>query len=289
MLSMEHKSNTSLHTKWRNGSLDFSKPLIMGIVNVTPDSFYDGGKHQSTTSSVQHALHLMAEGADIIDIGGQSTRPNSDLISPQEELDRIATTIQAVRNYDANIAISVDTFYASVAKHAIELGANIINDVSAGNMDADMITTVAKSKSAYIAMHMQGTPQTMQLNPQYKNVVQEVLVFFENKIAECKAAGIEELAIDPGFGFGKTREHNYSLLSSLQHFQSLGVPVLAGLSRKSMLYKPLNLTAEDALNATTAANAIALMKGANILRVHDVAAAVQAVKIFTLTQNSTIL
>jgi dihydropteroate synthase len=283
---MEHKSNTSLHTKWRNGSLDFTKPLIMGIVNVTPDSFYDGGHHNGLTSSVQHALKLIAEGADIIDIGGQSTRPNSELINAQEELDRIATTIQAVRNYDADIAISVDTFYASVAKHAIELGANIVNDVSAGNMDTEMITTVAKNKAAYIAMHMQGTPQTMQINPTYKNVADDVLNFFEHQIAECKAAGIEELAIDPGFGFGKTLEHNYALLNSLYQFQSLGVPILAGLSRKSMLYKPLNLTADDALNATTTANTIALMKGANILRVHDVAAAVQAVKIFMLTIKS---
>jgi dihydropteroate synthase len=283
MPSMDHKSNTSLHTKWRNGSLDFSKPLIMGIVNITPDSFYDGGKHNGITSSVQHALNLISEGADIIDIGGQSTRPQSELLSAQEELDRIATTVEAVRNYDANIAISVDTFYASVAKHVIALGANIINDVSAGNMDADMITTVGSNKAAYIAMHMQGTPQTMQLDPQYKNIVDEVLDFFENKIAECTAAGIEELAIDPGFGFGKTRLHNYALLNSLDQFQRLNVPVLAGLSRKSMLYKPLNLTANEALNASTVANTIALINGANILRVHDVAAAVEAVKIFSLT------
>jgi dihydropteroate synthase len=282
---MSSKSNTSLNTKWCNGSLDFAKPLVMGIVNVTPDSFYDGGKHSTASKSIAQALKFIEQGADIIDIGGQSTRPNSTLLTPQEELDRIAETIERLRAYNNQIAISVDTFYSYVAQHAIALGANIINDVSAGNMDEHMLQTVANTNAAYIAMHMQGTPQTMQQNPSYTNVVADVLSFFEQKLSSVKALGINEIAIDPGFGFGKTTAHNYELLQNLNKLTSLGVPILAGLSRKSMLYKPLGLNANEALNATTAANTIALMNGAHILRVHDVVEAKQAIEIYMLASK----
>jgi dihydropteroate synthase len=282
---MSDKSNTSLNTKWCNGSLDFTKPLVMGIVNVTPDSFYDGGKHSTASKSIAQALKFIEQGADIIDIGGQSTRPNSTLLTPQEELDRIAETIERLRAYNNQIAISVDTFYSYVAQHAIALGANIINDVSAGNMDEHMLQTVANTNAAYIAMHMQGTPQTMQQNPSYTNVVADVLSFFEQKLSSVKALGINEIAIDPGFGFGKTTAHNYELLQNLNKLTSLGVPILAGLSRKSMLYKPLGLNANEALNATTAANTIALMNGAHILRVHDVVEAKQAIEIYMLASK----
>jgi dihydropteroate synthase len=282
---MSSKSNTSLNTKWCNGSLDFTKPLVMGIINVTPDSFYDGGKHSTASKSIAQALKFIDQGADIIDIGGQSTRPNSTLLTPQEELDRIAETIERLRAYNNQIAISVDTFYSYVAQHAIALGANIINDVSAGNMDEHMLQTVANTNAAYIAMHMQGTPQTMQQNPSYTNVVADVLSFFEQKLSSVKALGINEIAIDPGFGFGKTTAHNYELLQNLNKLTSLGVPILAGLSRKSMLYKPLGLNANEALNATTAANTIALMNGAHILRVHDVVEAKQAIEIYMLASK----
>jgi dihydropteroate synthase len=281
---MSYKSSTSFVFNCNGLPLDFTMPKIMGIVNVTPDSFYDGGKNYSITHSTNNAIQMLEQGADIIDIGGQSTKPNAITINAQEELDRIAVTIQALKNYNNNCIISIDTFYSYVAKEAIALGANIINDISAGTLDEAMIPTVAKLQVPYFAMHIQGTPQTMQDAPKYNNVSKEVYAYLDQKIQQCVQAGILDIGIDVGFGFGKTTNHNFELLKNLKTFETLQKPLLVGLSRKSMIYKTLNINPDNALNGTTFLHAFALQNGANILRVHDVEAAKECIQLWASLQ-----
>lgn len=255
----------------------FNEPIVMGIVNATPDSFYKGDLQANIIELVGK---MIENGANIIDIGGQSTNPNSTLMNAAEEKERVLPVIETVRKNFPKVIISVDTFYADVAVAAVKAGADIINDISAGNMDTAMITTVAELKVPYILMHMQGTPQTMQDNPSYKNVVAEVYQALHEKVLQCRKAGIKDVIIDPGFGFGKTITHNFSLLKHLSFFNEMGLPVLAGLSRKSMIYKTLNSSTAEALNGTTALNMLALANGAAILRVHDVKEAKECIDLY---------
>jgi dihydropteroate synthase len=280
------KNNTSFNIDCKHGSINFSTPKVMGILNVTPDSFYDGGKNDGISKAVEKAIQMIEQGADIIDIGGQSTRPNAIQISATHELDRMATVLEAIRNYNQSIIISVDTFYSEVAKNVVALGADIINDISAGSMDNKMLATIGKLNVPYIAMHIQGTPANMQINPTYNNVTLDVFNYFQEIQFICKEHKIKKLIIDPGFGFGKTTKHNFELLKNLQTFTDLQIPILVGLSRKSMIYKPLAIEASDALNGTTALHMVALQNGANILRVHDVLEAKQTITLFNELQNA---
>jgi dihydropteroate synthase len=257
----------------------------MGILNCTPDSFFDGGKYHNSTAIVNQVEKMLCEGATFIDVGAYSSRPGAKHISEEEELDRILPVIKLLISEFSSVLISVDTFRSNVAEQCIHHGACIVNDISAGEMDANMFSTVAKLQVPYVMMHMKGTPQNMQQNPTYENVVTDLLYYFSKKIAELHKLGVNDIITDVGFGFGKTTEHNYQLLKHLELFKNLETPLLAGLSRKGMLYKPLNITANAALNATTAANTVALLNGASILRVHDVKEAVEAVKIVSLLNN----
>ena len=256
------------------------KPLVMGIINATPDSFYEGHLNKGLDAIIALAEKMIAEGADILDIGGQSTRPGSEHITEEEELNRVLPVIKAIHTKNPDIIISVDTYYSNVVKEAVAAGASIVNDISAGNMDSAMITTVAGLNVPYICMHMQGTPDTMQKKPYYIDIIKDVLDFFINKVEECSKAGIKDIIIDPGFGFGKTIAHNFQLLKNLHSFSILQKPILAGISRKSTIYKTLNTTAAEALNGTTVLNTMALLNGASILRVHDVKEAREAVLLF---------
>jgi len=262
------------------------KPLVMGIINATPDSFYEGHLNKGLDAIIALAEKMIAEGADILDIGGQSTRPGSEHITEEEELNRVLPVIKAVHNKNPDIIISVDTYYSNVVKEAVAAGASIVNDISAGNMDSAMITTVAGLNVPYICMHMQGTPDTMQKKPYYIDIIKDVLDFFINKVEECSKAGIKDIIIDPGFGFGKTIAHNFQLLKNLHSFSILQKPILAGISRKSTIYKTLNTTAAEALNGTTVLNTMALLNGASILRVHDVKEAREAVLLFDAYSSS---
>lgn len=266
-----------------NGKLiDLSSPKVMGILNITPDSFFDGGKYDNETTIISQVEKMLNDGATFIDIGAYSSRPGAKHISEEEELNRIIPVVQLLVKELPTIIISIDTFRSSVAEQCIKNGACIINDISAGSLDPKMFSTIAKLQVPYIIMHMQGSPQNMQNNPTYKNTTQEVLLYFSTKIAELRALGVNDIITDVGFGFGKNLDHNYELLKNLSLFKNLNAPMLVGISRKSMLYKPLNISAEKALNATTSANTIALLNGANILRVHDVKEATQAIKIVKL-------
>jgi dihydropteroate synthase len=265
--------------------IDLSSPKVMGILNITPDSFFDGGKFNNQSSIISHVEKMLSEGATFIDIGAYSSRPGAKHISEEEELYRLLPVVELLLNEFPQILISVDTFRSNVAKQCIQKGACIVNDISAGNMDPKMFETVAKLQVPYILMHMQGTPQNMQANPTYTNILKDILYYFSQKIEELRTLGVNDIIADVGFGFGKTLEHNYALLSNLALFKNLEIPLLVGLSRKSMLYKPLNNTSNEALNATTTANTIALLNGASILRVHDVKEAVEAVKIVELTNK----
>ena len=256
------------------------KPLVMGIINATPDSFYEGSRFSGTDKILTQAEKMIDEGADILDIGGQSTRPGSEQVSEDKEMNRVIESIEAIHQKFPEIIISVDTYYSAVAKECIHAGANIVNDISSGTMDEKMLTTIAALQVPYIAMHMKGTPQTMQQLANYDNVTREVLDFFIRKKNECKMAGIVDVIIDPGFGFAKTITHNFQLLKDLSVFKILDTPLLAGLSRKSSVYKTLGTSPEEALNGTTVLNTIALMNGANILRVHDVKEAKEAVTLW---------
>ncbi len=263
-----------------NGTpVDFSTPKVMGILNVTPDSFYDGGKYTEETELLKHAEKMIEDGAAILDLGAQSTRPNATLVSADEEWKRLEPGLKKIRKEFPSIIISVDTFYGNVAENAVDFGANIVNDISGGTMDEKMFDTIAKLKVPYVMMHMQGTPQTMQKDPQYKNVTTEAISYFAERIQKLISFGVKDIIVDPGFGFGKTTEHNYELLKNLDLFRALERPILVGLSRKSMINKVLNCKASQALNGTTVLNTIALMNGANILRVHDVKEAVEVVKL----------
>ena len=266
-----------------NGSLiDLSIPKVMGILNITHDSFYDGGKYKNESEILIQTEKMLSDGATFIDIGAYSSRPGAKHISEEEELQRIIPVVKLLIEKFPGILISVDTFRSKVAKETIEIGAALINDISGGKMDENMFKTIAELQVPYILMHMQGTPQNMQKNPSYENVTKDLISFFAAQIFELRQLQVKDVIIDVGFGFGKTLAHNYQLLKDLALFKSLDTPVLAGISRKSMLYKPLNSSAQEALNATTSANTIALLNGANILRVHDVKEAVEATKIVNL-------
>jgi dihydropteroate synthase len=251
----------------------------MGILNITPDSFYSGSRTETNDAILAKAEQMLNEGAAMLDIGGQSTRPSSKRLMAEDELQRVLPAIEILKNHFPNCFLSVDTYHAKVAKEAVQAGADIVNDISGGEMDTEMIATVAALKVPLIAMHMQGTPGTMQENPTYKHVTGEALDHFIKKTEQCKAAGITDVIIDPGFGFGKTIAHNFQLLRELEVFQILKYPLLVGLSRKSTIYKTLGITAEEALNGTTVLNTIALQKGAAILRVHDVKEANEVIKL----------
>ena len=283
---MERRNGEYMITINCNGRLlDLSKPVIMGIINITDDSFYAGSRTRQTEEILAKAGQHLAEGALILDIGAQSTRPGSVAIGPETELERLLPAIRAIRSRFPEVIISIDTYYAPVAEQTIQAGAAIINDISAGDMDAEMIPLAGRLQVPYIAMHMQGTPASMQQQPHYHDVTQEVLDYFIHKRAQCLSAGIKDLIIDPGFGFGKTIAHNYTLLKKLTVFHILESPLLVGISRKSMLHRLLEITPADALNGTTVLNTLALQHGAHILRVHDVKAAMEIVKIHEYMKN----
>ncbi len=260
--------------------LSFEKAQVMAIINVTPDSFYDGGKYSTVTDIIKDAQMKISEGASIIDIGAASSRPNSEVISVEDEIKRLKEPLIALRREFPNTFISVDTYSSKVAEFAIDFGADIINDISGGDMDEKMIEVVAKHQIAYVLMHMKGTPQNMQLNPVYQNIEQELLNFFKDKIDSCLSKKFNKIIIDLGFGFGKTVSHNFQLLKNMNQFTSLGFPILVGLSRKSMINSIINTSPVTALNGTTVVNTIALQNGAKILRVHDVKEAKQAIDLF---------
>ena len=263
-----------------NGSLiDLSIPKVMGIINVTPDSFYDGGKTTATQAILQQAEKMLAEGATFLDIGGYSSRPKATNISEAEEINRVIPAIECILQEFPKALISIDTFRSRVAKKAIEAGACLVNDISGGTLDADMYNTVAKLKAPYILMHMRGTPQTMTQKTEYADITLEVIRYFSKKKALAQKAGINDIIIDPGFGFAKKREQSFELLQKMELLQQLEVPILAGVSRKSMIYKTLDGSAREALNGTTVLNTLALQKGASILRVHDVKEAIECIKL----------
>jgi len=260
--------------------IDLSTPKVMGILNVTPNSFYDGGKFTLSENGLSQVRKMLDEGATFIDIGAYSSKPNSEFVSEEEERNRILPVVQGILNQFPDALLSIDTFRSGIAAVCIENGAAIINDISAGNLDEKMMDVVAKYNVPYIMMHMRGTPQTMQSQTNYENIIKEMLFYFSEKVNKARSLGINDLIIDPGFGFAKTLEQNYEVLQNLELFKMLDLPLLAGISRKSMVYKPLGVTANEALNGTTVLNTIALSKGANILRVHDVKEALECVKLF---------
>ena len=260
--------------------LPVDKPLVMGIINVTPDSFYENSRFTVTEAILEQAEKMLHDGAAILDIGGQSTRPGSKTIDAAEELKRIIPPVTNIKQRFPEAFISVDTFYSVVAAEAILAGAAIINDISAGSIDDKLIGTVAGLHVPYVLMHMQGTPETMHKNPYYEDVTREVLDFFIKKTDELKSAGIQDIIIDPGFGFGKTAEHNFELLRNLSVLKMLDKPILIGVSRKSTIYRTLGIDINEALNGTTVLNTMALMNGATILRVHDVKEAIETVKLY---------
>tara|TARA_B100000787_G_scaffold170052_1_gene163673 strand:+ start:25271 stop:26092 length:822 start_codon:yes stop_codon:yes gene_type:complete len=262
--------------------IDLSSPKVMGILNVTPDSFYDGGFYKNKKEILNQVEKMLLEGATFIDIGAYSSKPGATIISEKEELLRIKPVVKLILKQFPKTLISIDTFRSTVAKETVEIGAALINDISGGSLDEKMFETVAKLQVPYILMHMKGTPQNMQDNPTYENITTELISFFAEQIFKVHQLQLKDVIIDVGFGFGKSLEHNYQLLKDLALFGNLNTPVLAGVSRKSMLYKPLHISANEALNATTTANTIALLNGANILRVHDVKEAVEAINIVNL-------
>lgn len=269
----------------RGKLLDISSPVVMGILNISPDSFYDGGKFNDETDRKTYVEQMLINGAAIIDIGAVSSRPGAADVSEHEEWERLSPVLKELRSCFPGMIISVDTFRSEIARKALEEGASIINDITSG-ADAAMMETVARYNAPYIIMHMQGIPATMQHNPTYENVAKEVLQYLAEKVHESRLKGITDIIVDPGFGFGKTVEHNFKLLKELQLFKILNCPLLAGLSRKSMINKTLRTKPEQALNGTTSLNTIALMKGASILRVHDIKEAKEVVKLYNAFQNA---
>lgn len=259
--------------------ISLETPIIMGILNLTPDSFYDGGKYRDEITILDQAVLMHADGATFIDLGAYSSRPGADDITEEEELQRLLPVIELLQAHFPELLLSVDTFRANVARRAIEAGAALINDISAGKLDENMLPIIAELQVPYIMMHMRGTPQTMKTLTHYDDLVKEVLFYFSERVASARALGINDLIIDPGFGFAKTIEQNFELLHKLELFKTLNLPLLAGLSRKATIYKTLNLEPDEALNGTTVLNTIALMKGASILRVHDVKPAIEVIKL----------
>ena len=278
----------SENIKRKNNSINFSTdtPIIMGIINLSPDSFYDGGVYSNNEKIITQTKKMLDEGAAIIDIGGQSSRPGAKQIDPKKELSIVLPAIKLLKNRFPNIMISIDTFWSEVAKECVNKGANIINDISAGEIDKNMFNIVSELQVPYIMMHMQGRPKNMQNNPHYKNIIQEIQNFFNKKISELQNKGFNNIIIDPGIGFGKSITHNYKLINNIQSLKELGFPVLIGASRKSMIYNVLNIEAQEALNGTTVINTLALENGANILRVHDVKEAIECVKIIKFAKNN---
>lgn len=260
--------------------IDLSTPKVMGILNITPNSFFDGGMYKNESEVLSRVEKMMSEGATFIDVGAYSSKPSAEFVSEKEEIERIIPFIDSIIKHFPNVILSIDTFRSEVAKACIESGAAIINDISAGLLDDKMLETIAKYKTPYIMMHMKGTPQTMQKFIQYDDIVKEILFYFSERIAAARHLGINDLIVDPGFGFAKTTEQNYEVFKKMDLFELFELPVLIGISRKSMIYKTLNFSAEEALNGTTVLNTIALTKGANILRVHDVKEAVECVTLF---------
>ncbi len=259
--------------------LDLSSPVVMGIINVTPDSFYSKSR-SSGDNVLEVAEKMLSDGATILDIGGASTRPGAKLIAPEEEISRVVPAIEALREHFPNAWLSIDTYNSSTAKAAIEAGAHIVNDVSSGKVDNNMLSTVSSLNVPYIAMHMQGLPENMQQKPQYDDVVYEIRDELRQVIDGCEYAGIKDIIIDPGFGFGKSKTHNFDLMNGLHTFTTLGKPILAGISRKGMIWKTLGTSPEDALNGTTALHMVALQQGTNILRVHDIKEAVEVITLY---------
>lgn len=257
--------------------IDLSSPKVMGILNITPNSFFDGGSYKNETEILNQLEKMLTEGATFIDLGAYSSKPNAEFVSEQEELGRILPVVDLILKHFPATLLSIDTFRSEVAHRCIQNGAAIINDISAGSLDAKMFEVVAQHQVPYIMMHMKGTPQTMQTLTDYDDVVKEMLFYFSEKIALARSFGINDLIVDPGFGFAKTLEQNFEITQKLELFKMLDLPLLAGFSRKSMIYKSLNTTPENALNGTTVLNTIALSKGAKILRVHDVKEAVETV------------
>lgn len=268
---------TTINCKGR--LVDLSEPKVMGILNITPDSFFDGGMYKDEHAIVSQVTKMLKEGAAFIDVGAYSSRPGAKHISEEEELSRIVPVIALLIAKFPTILISVDTFRSKVAKACVSAGACMVNDISGGDLDTDMFATIADLQVPYVIMHMQGNPQNMQKAPEYKNVVTQVFYELSKKIQKLHELHVHDVVLDVGFGFGKTVEHNFELLKKLDYFQKMGLPVLTGISRKSMLYKLLGINAQEALNATTIANTIALQKGTQILRVHDVKEAVEVVKV----------
>jgi dihydropteroate synthase len=263
-----------------SGSLiDLTIPKVMGILNVTPNSFYDGGKYANEKAWLNQTEKMLSEGATFIDIGAYSSKPKAEFVSETEETERLVPTVQLILKHFPEALISVDTFRANVAKAALEAGACMVNDIAAGGLDERMMETVAEFQVPYIMMHLKGNPQTMQSLAQYDNITKEVLFYFSEKITLARSFEINDLIVDPGFGFAKTTEQNFELLAHLELFERLELPILVGVSRKSMIYKTLDTSAEFALNGTTVLNTIALQKGCTILRVHDVKEAVECVKL----------
>jgi dihydropteroate synthase len=257
----------------------------MGILNVTPNSFFDGGRYNNDSEILSQVEKMLLNGATFIDIGAYSSKPSAEFVSEEEELQRIVPFVNLIMEHFPDTLISIDTFRSEVAKACIENGAAIINDISAGNLDAKMLETIAKYNVPYIMMHMRGTPQTMQTMTNYDNIIKEILFYFSERIAQARTLGINDLIVDPGFGFAKTLEQNYEVLQKMELFQMLELPLLAGVSRKSMIYKTLHSSPEEALNGSTVLNTIALTKGAKILRVHDVREAMECVTLFNKINN----
>ena len=271
---------TPLYINVNGRLMDLSEPQVMGILNVTPDSFYAGSRSETEKDITRRLHQIINEGASIIDVGGYSSRPNAEHISTEEEMSRLRNGLEIIRKHTPHTIVSVDTFRADVAKMCVEeYGVAIINDISAGQMDKGMFPTIAQLEVPYIIMHMKGTPQDMQTNPQYNHFLKEIFYYFSEKVQQLRDLGVKDIIIDPGFGFAKTLEHNYELMNHLEEFSLFELPLLVGISRKSMIYKLLGTTPEEALNGTTALHSLALLKGANILRVHDVKEAVETTKI----------
>jgi dihydropteroate synthase len=280
-----YKSNSfhgsKLAIKCGNLNIDFSEPLVMGILNVTPDSFFDGGLYTTQQAIVDRAGQMLEDGAAILDLGAYSTRPGAANVSPEEELERMLPAVEVIRKEFPEAMLSIDTFRAIVAEKVVQqFGPCIINDISGGTMDDEMFATVGRLQVPYIMMHIKGTPQTMQENPQYQDLMGEVKDFFAQRLEQLKLHGVKDVILDPGFGFGKTLDHNYEMMDRLNEFHELNLPLLVGISRKSMIFRLLGVQPDQSLNGTTVLNTLSLMNGANILRVHDVREAVEAVKIF---------
>ena len=259
--------------------IDLSTPKIMGILNITPNSFYDGGIYSLEKNAIAQVEKMLKEGATFIDIGAYSSKPNAEFVSQEEELIRIIPVVKAILKEFPVALLSIDTFRSTVAQECLNNGAALINDISAGSLDEKMMEVISKYNIPYIMMHLRGTPQTMQNQTNYDNLIKEMITYFSDKVNKARSLGINDLIIDPGFGFAKTTDQNYEILSNLELFKILELPILAGVSRKSMIYKPLGVTSNDALNGTTVLNTIAISKGANIIRVHDVKEALECVKL----------